>query len=333
MYFIVAEQYIALNQLWLMDCIYRRGIATGVRCTVRSLLQHVPRRPEGLAILFMLAIDLVWMRCVGLSFVNIGAPLLAASGLLTIAVVYSCTGRSKRLSGMGYYGAMFVAYGPLLIVMSYLAAYRGGALCDAELLTFDAFLGFDWRRWAAFLRTHPAFDALLALAYGSLVPQFCVTIVVLCHMNREDRSRELFWTVLVSSLITTVVFDLFPALGPFAYYNLDLDRAIHLKDLIELRSGMAHSYSVPQLQGLIAFPSYHTVLAVLIPYVHRGSRYTFMPCAVLNALMLISTPSHGGHYLADIVGGVLTALGSIALVRIAMARVHREPSLGSASTH
>lgn len=299
---------------------------------MRGLLHHLQRRPEGVAILFMLAVDLVWMRHVGLTFVNVGLPLLAASGLLTIAVVYGCTGRSKRLSDMGYYGAVFIAYGPLVIVMSYLAAYRGNALCDAELLNFDAFLGFDWHRWAAFLRTHTACDALLALAYGSLVPQLCVTIVMLSHMDSVDRNKELFWTVLVSSLITTVVFDLFPAVGPFAYFNVDLDRAIHLKDLVELRSGAVQSYSVLQLQGLIAFPSYHTVLAVLIPYVHRGSRYTFVPCIVLNALMLVSTPSHGGHYFADIVGGVLTALGAIALVRIAMSRGYREASLGLALT-
>ena len=299
---------------------------------MRGLLQHVQRRPECLAILFMLAIDIVWVRRVGLGFVNIGPPFLAVSGLLTIAVVYGRTGRSKRLSDMGYYGAVFIAYGPLLIVMSYLAAYRGNPLCDAALLRFDALLGFDWRHWAAFLRTHPAFDTLLALAYGSMVPQLGVTILVLSHMNREDRNKELFWTVLVSSLITAAVFDLFPAVGPFAYYNLDLDRAIHLKDLLELRSGMVHPYPVPQLQGLIAFPSYHTVLAVLIPYVHRGSRYTFMPCIVLNALMLLSTPSHGGHYFADIVGGVLTAVGAIALVRIAMSGAYREPCLGLVTT-
>ena len=274
----------------------------------------------------MLAIDLVWMRRVGLGVVDIGVPLLAVSGLLAIAVMYGCTGRSKPLSDMGYYGAVFIAYGPLLLVMSYLAAYRGNALCDAELLSFDALLGFDWLRWAAFLRTHPACDALLALAYGSLVPQLCLTIMVLSHMGRVDRNKELFWTVLVSSLITAVVFDLFPAVGPFAYFNVDLDRAIHLKHLVELRSGAVHSYSVLQLQGLIAFPSYHTVLAVLIPYVHRGSRYTFMPFIVLNALMLVSTPSHGGHYFADIVGGVLTTLGAIALVRIVMRRPDRNVS-------
>jgi membrane-associated phospholipid phosphatase len=287
---------------------------------MRSLLHHLRGRPEVAALLSVLAVDFAWMCGARLTFNNPGLPLLGTSGLLLLAIVYGHSGRSKRLSDMGYYGALFVAFGTLMTIMTYLAACGESALYDPALSKFDAFLGFDWQRWTAFLRTSPLVDTLLGFAYFSLLPQIPLTIFLLAHTDREDRNKEFFWTVFVSLLATTAVFRLFPAVGPFAFYEIELDRAVHLKHLVQLRSGGAHAYSVPQLQGLIAFPSYHTVLAVIFPYVHRGLRHTFVPSLVLNALMLVSTPSHGGHYLVDMLGGVVIAVGSIALVRYVMTR-------------
>ena len=59
------------------------------------------------------------------------------------------------------------------------------------------------------------------------------------------------------------------------------------------------------MQGIVTFPSYHTVLAILFVYTHRGLRWTFPPVAVLNGLMLAAIPSVGGHYVVDMIGGAL----------------------------
>lgn len=282
--------------------------------------------------LSILIVDFAWVRGSGLTFTNTGLPLLGTAGLLLLAVVYGHSGRSKRLSDMGYYGALFIACGALMSIMTYLAASGERELYDPALSEFDRLLGFDWQRWAAFLRTRTLFDTLLVCAYASLLPQILLTVMLLAHAEREDRNKEFFWTVLVSLLATTAVFMLFPAAGPFSYYELELDRAVHLKDLAELRAGGIHAYSMQQLQGIIAFPSFHTVLAVLIPYVHRGLRPAFLPCLVVNALMLVSTPSHGGHYLVDMLAGVAIAAGSIALVRYLM-RVRSAPTPVPSAPH
>jgi hypothetical protein len=296
---------------------------------MRTLSRLLPRFPEIPALFAILLIDLVWMRSVHLAFASSGLVLAATLGLLLLALVYGHAGRSTRISDMAYYGGLCMACGSLMISMSYLAAYRGSALYDATLAQVDAAMGFDWLRWAAFVRAHPLFDLVLGLAYASLLPQIALTILALAHMGRQDRNKEFFWTVFVSSLATLVVFRLFPAAGPFAFYHIDLGRAVHLKDLLELRSGAVHAYPLPQLQGLIAFPSYHTVLAVLFPYVHRHRR-SFLPVLALNLLMLVSTPSHGGHYLTDVIGGLCVALGSIALVRYGITRAQgrRDPVPG-----
>jgi hypothetical protein len=282
------------------------------------------RYPEVLSLLILLAIDAVWAAHAGLSFGNYGAVAAGASTLLALGIVYGYTGRSKRLSDMGYFGALFIFSGMLTIVLSYLAAQRAIPLYDAQLSALDSALGFDWRRWHAFVHAHPVFDTVLGIAYASLLPQIPLTVFLLAHRGRTDRNRELFWTILTAALVTTAMFYAFPASGPFAYFSIDLGRAIHLKDFLQLRSGAPGLYSLPDLQGIIAFPSFHTVLALIFMHAHRGLRASFIPFVLLNGLMLVSTPSHGGHYLTDMIGGAVVALASIALVRQVMAR-HSTP--------
>jgi hypothetical protein len=239
--------------------------------------------------------------------------------------VYGYTGRSKRLSDMGYFGALFIFSGMVTIVLSYLAARRAIPFYDAQLSALDSAMGFDWRRWHAFVHVHPVFDTVLGIAYASLLPQVPLTVFLLAHFGRTDRNRELFWTILVAALVTAAMFHAFPALGPFAYFGIDFGRAIHLKDLLQLRSGAPALYSIPELQGIIAFPSFHTVLALIFMHAHRGLRATFVPFVLLNGVMLVSTPSHGGHYLIDMIGGAAVALASIALVRQVMGRRRTAP--------
>src|SRR5207237_10724371 len=85
----------------------------------------------------------------------------------------------------------------------------------------------------------------------------------------------------------------------------------YIEDLVGLRHGSLPSLDIMLLKGVIAFPSFHAVLAVLFTYTHRGSRI-FRPIAAFNALMLLSIPSEGGHYLVDIIGGVV--VGGVAIL-------------------
>jgi len=83
------------------------------------------------------------------------------------------------------------------------------------------------------------------------------------------------------------------------------------------------------MKGVIAFPSFHAVLAVLFTYAHRHSA-TFAPMAALNAVMLVSIPSEGGHYLVDVFGGIAVAIVAILAVRAVPARARALASATSA---
>jgi membrane-associated phospholipid phosphatase len=75
-------------------------------------------------------------------------------------------------------------------------------------------------------------------------------------------------------------------------------------------------FNAPNSNCLITFPSGHTILAIIITYALRGSRWTFIPAFVVNGAMMVSAIPHGGHHLFDLVVGAAIATLAIVLVRL-----------------
>ena len=62
------------------------------------------------------------------------------------------------------------------------------------------------------------------------------------------------------------------------------------------------------------------VVAMLFAYAMRHVRRLFPIFIVLNTLMVISTPSHGGHYVVDVVAGVAVGVLAVWISRKVFAR-------------
>jgi membrane-associated phospholipid phosphatase len=103
----------------------------------------------------------------------------------------------------------------------------------------------------------------------------------------------------------------------------NLGRKHHAYDL-EPRSD-----SIGTEKALVTFPSGHTILAIIITYTLRGSRWTFIPAFIVNGAMMLSTVPHGGHHLFDLVVGAAIAALAIVLVRLPFG-VRRYPLEASA---
>jgi membrane-associated phospholipid phosphatase len=256
-------------------------------------------------------LDVAWSMYIGLVFRDYGSVFVVVVAMLFVWDFYAISGRSQRLSEMGYYAAMWISFGVVGTILSYLAAYMRKPLYDVQFAEFDAAIGFYWPRWFEFIRAHTVLDTFLFLAYSSMLPQIFGSILFFAHAKRANRNRELFWMAVIALSITTALSNIFPALGAFYYFNIEIARAVHLPDLIHLLAGTQTSFSLPDMQGLVTFPSYHAAMAIILIYVYRGQRLLFPAIAALNVLMLLSTPTYGGHYLVDIIAGVLIAVFSI----------------------
>src|SRR5208283_1718480 len=110
---------------------------------------------------------------------------------------------------------------------------------------------------------------------------------------------------------TLALFAFFPAQSAWVYYNIEPGKIPpFLIDLNALRSGSLPVVNLQRLDGLITFPSFHTAVAVLLIYAARGTPALVL-ATVINALMILSTFTEGGHYLVDVVAGAAVALLAI----------------------
>ena len=188
------------------------------------------------------------------------------------------------------------------------------------LAAIDAALGFRWIDWALFTAAHPWLAAAQRFAYCSHFWQPLFTIVVLAIWGPSGRNRELIMALLLALVATISISVFVPALGPAQNYRFSTPQDQIITDLrqivIDLREGLPGPYPY---SGMIWFPSFHTVMAVLFTAAHRSNRWTFSPVLALNLLMLSAIPNVGNHYLADVLGGVIVAALALAGARGASA--------------
>lgn len=181
-------------------------------------------------------------------------------------------------------------------------------LADDLLSHWDSILGFDWLAWYDLSSVEP-FKTPLHLAYRSIPVQVLVLCLWYGHADR-GRIDELLMAVIFSLPFVLAGMVTLPGVGAWTHYGVGVEP---WRDTI-----MAlHSHTMTGIgdtMGIITFPSFHTVSAVLLTWMARRSKL-FAPVLVLNGFMLASTPSQGAHYGVDVLAGLITAGVAIGLVR------------------
>ncbi len=261
------------------------------------------------------SLEFAWAYWSGYQFIMSASIYAGVALLLAVSFAYGVSGRSQAISDMAYYGALWVMLTVVGVIFTYLAASLRLPLLDADFAKMDALLGFRWLEWYTYVREHPIINVTLLIAYATGLLQICFSIFYFAHTGKRDRNNELWWASIISLLITSILSGIFPALGAYHYNNAGLSNGVHLPDLLALRDGKITTFLVHEMQGIITLPSYHTVLGILFIYAFRGLGVWFGVSCVVNIMMLISTPSHGGHYLVDMIAGGLVAVGAIYFVR------------------
>jgi PAP2 superfamily protein len=270
--------------------------------------------------------DFVWCASLGMGLSHWWPLALLAVALIGLTLACRLTGGGPRLGATAEWILLWLIFSVAGAVMTYLAAAQDGAVYDARLALLDAELGFRWSGWSAFVETDPLLKFAFAVAYKSLLPQVLLSVAWFSFRGWDHRNAELLTNAMLALLLTTAVFFLFPALGPCV--GVPACHDAYVEDLVGLRHGSLPSLDMMLLKGVIAFPSFHAVLAMLFTYAHRRSP-TFLPMAVFNGLMLLSIPSEGGHYLVDILGGVV--VGGVAILATSVLPP-RVPALAPATT-
>ena len=195
-------------------------------------------------------------------------------------------------------------------------------LIDAFLSRADHALGLDTPALVLTFVGHPILNEALSLAYLSAVPIMFVTAVWFAVRGQTERVWEIGWGFSVCILLCAIISIHYPAIGNFAYANLEGvpgrglpagSGTYHLVAFRSLHEGTEPILDLRQMGGLVTFPSFHVIMPLIVVWAFRGCAKAVWAASIWGIAVVVSTIPIGGHYVIDLAGGVLLWLGTAAI--------------------
>ena len=154
--------------------------------------------------------------------------------------------------------------------------------------------------------------------------QILLVIAVLSWQGCFNVLRRFIVTGALSLIITTAAFWVWPSFGAVAELNgvfpADAPEGLIMAGAFadEMRRLAAEGPIVIRLhdmKGIVAMPSYHTVMACLCLWFswHTPARW---PLFIASVLMVPAILTHGGHHLVDVPAGVAVFAFSLWIARM-----------------
>ncbi len=286
----------------------------------------------------LLAADCVWasVHRFDVDVASFGLLGGLSVGLTALGIFYDRVRNDANLSAMLFGTAFLCAFSPLVDILNYFLLTAAGPRADLFFAGLDRAMGFDWPALMIWTADHPAINAVLRVAYESSLSQIALLLICLSWTSRPRQIYGLCIALAAAGIVAVAIWTIVPSFGAFSVYRLPPQIDAHLplaldgryaQELIALLQHGPGRIAPDQLRGLIGFPSFHSVLAILAMWYAWPLRYLRWPAIALNALVLLSTPVQGGHHLVDVLGGLALAALSIALAE----RVTRRPARESAA--
>jgi membrane-associated phospholipid phosphatase len=269
-------------------------------------------------------ITLIVAISTGLTFIALPRilPLVMAVLALDVLSQFAPQTRTVRAVQVLLYGVLFLAITCFCGVLTAYATQRlAFPLQDQFFESADRALGVNWLEIIQWVDHHAVIQAILNFAYSTMPAQIALPVVVLAFSDRVNEVRRYLLSFVIALTITTIVAALFPAASQITHVDkliFDLLRfpgGTPLDHLASLRSAGPIAIGGDRLGGILAFPSFHAVVAVLTPLTLRGYHWLFVPLLILDAAMLCSTVTEGAHYASDTLGGCVVAFAAYFLAK------------------
>ncbi|WGS20237.1 MULTISPECIES: phosphatase PAP2 family protein [unclassified Bradyrhizobium] len=233
----------------------------------------------------------------------------------------------KLIFGLGAIAQLLLIVtimGPL----TYVALALNWPLQDHTFLAIDRAMGLDPEALLSFVNDHAWLMSSLVTGYGFIKWFLLGVPIILAATLRLVRLQQFIAAFSLALAVTLVISALVPAVGTF--YGLNISPAdfpsVHtkvyeaqLRDILAVRSGVLRHLKLFELAGVVSFPSFHAASAVLYLWALWPVRVIGIVAAVMNVLMVASTPVIGAHYVIDVIAGVLLAVICIAAAKYATA--------------
>jgi hypothetical protein len=270
------------------------------------------------------AADLAWAA---IGHFQIDYVAYAQLGLMSLALlaggIFYQTRRAELELAAMLMGASFLClFSATASMLNYFFLTLHGPRIDDILVAADHALGFDWYSTMLFMARHPFLNEVFFHVYNMVLPEIALLTVVLAWTGQVEKVYRYCLALGAGALIAIALWALAPSLGAKSLYILPPEVASKLtlsvtgeygKALVALLRDGPGYITPSDLRGLIAFPSYHGVLALIVAWYGWHVRWLRWPLLLLNAAVIISSPVQGGHHMVDLLGSFPVAALSIFL--------------------
>lgn len=270
------------------------------------------------------------------------APAVFSFAFIMLGQYYRVARDGERIALVAIIVGLFAPWSFVVSIYNILLLPRHMATIDPLLVEIDAMLGYSWPELCAWYAQYPFLSDITRSVYQLTLLQLLFSLMFLGLANDRRRLHTAALALIIASLATVFCWALFPSSGASAYWTLDpeIDRAVRPvvnsvygaelnRQLVE---GVTHISQI-KAKGMIAFPSFHTVMALMTliaAWPYRIPRYLLIG---INIILLPGILVFGGHHLVDVLGGfVLTVACWFLAVRIYRAQEAYEPTKATAAT-
>ncbi|MGL5011453.1 MAG: phosphatase PAP2 family protein [Paracoccaceae bacterium] len=214
---------------------------------------------------------------------------------------------------------VFMAFSGMIAILIFSLFPFVRPTIDADLIALDARLGYDWAGFVAWVARVPLAGTILGYVYHTSIPQIAVTIALLAALNKGAELHRFLFVGVVTMFGAVAIWSLWPSIGPSAYTVIPADMQASIGLVFGSEGGarlldLAHN-GVPLItpdvvNGVIAFPSYHMVMAWMVMWYCRTTPARW-PALILNFAMIPATLSHGAHHLIDLIAATVLFFGCV----------------------
>ncbi len=239
-------------------------------------------------------------------------------GLLVGGIYYQTRRNEPALAAMMLGASFLVLFSAAASVLNYFLLTVAGPRIDDVLVAWDQALGFDWYTTMVAMADHPLLNGAFFRIYNMVLPEIALVLVALAWTGHTQNVYRYCLALGAGALIAIGIWALMPSLGAKSLYTLPPDVASRLtlsvtgdygKALVALLHNGPGYITPSDLRGLIAFPSYHGVLALIVAYYAWPLRTVRWPLLILNLVVIICSPIQGGHHMVDMLASFpVTAL-------------------------
>lgn len=317
------------------------GIAA-VKYTDDELASERLRLASLLAILAALIVAIASAPLVGVHWSSAGASgaALSLSLLLGASLRLRSFGRPTALATFSEVLALVLLGGLANAAVAMIALRSGAPMADPLLKWADSLAGLSAQDLVAWMADQGFSLEPLHFIYASSFPQLAASVLLLPFFGRRLEVWRLCFMFLVTLLTCALVSFVLPAFGSFIDAAPSTIRALPagagtyaFEPVTQFRSLPVAELALNDITGVITFPSFHTIMALITIQVWSWNRALRVPVLVWNLAVIFTTLPMGGHYYVDILAGLLVWWGwartATAIAQGTNPKIVRQPVLAA----